>query len=275
MIMYGMGDAMTAQRIGCTLAEAKKIKEDFFSGFPKVKEWIDYTHKFVHENGYVEDVWGRRRRLPDIKLPKYEITLESQEFNPILYTKGTFNDRNSAIISAYNEKLSRCKGKGEVEDIKKEAKSKGINIEDNSGFIATAERQSVNARVQGGSATMSKRAIVSLGHNPRLKELGFKPLILVHDEIIGECPIENCEEVKKLLSETMVNAALPEVKTPMRCDADSFINWYDDVYGADIRTENKNLIKSGMTEEEAFRQICLEHTECLESEIREFLDNVK
>lgn len=273
-IMYGMGDSMTASRIGCSLAEAKKIKRDFFDSFPKVEKWINETHESVHQLGYVEDVWGRRRRLPDIFLKKYEITKNniSINFNPLLNSSGNNND-NLTEISEWENQLCNCKNKQEAQQLILQIKSRGYSVKENGGYIATAERQSVNARVQGGSATMSKRAIVSLGRNPELKKLGFRPLILVHDEIIGECPIENKERVKELLSQSMISAALPEVVTPMKCDADDFIHWYDDVYGADIRNTYDRLLKQNKSPDEAFEEICKEHIECLPDEIKQFINN--
>ena len=37
-----------------------------------------------------------------------------------------------------------------------------IEIHDNSGFIAQAERQCVNARIQGGAATMTKISMIKI-----------------------------------------------------------------------------------------------------------------
>lgn len=71
--MYQRGAASVAEQIGESYDQAQKIIDDFYKGFPKVKKWIDDTQAFCKEFGYVEDVWGRRRRLPDIKLPKYTI----------------------------------------------------------------------------------------------------------------------------------------------------------------------------------------------------------
>ena len=273
-IMYGMGDAMTAERIGCSISEAKKIRNDFFNSFPNVKKWVDETHNFVHKYGYVEDVWGRRRRLPDINLNRFEITSGFKKmFNPLLKTSGENYDYNDERIKYYLDKLNKCSYRKEIEEIKNEASSEGITIKDNSGFIATAERQSVNARVQGGSATMSKRAIVALDRNKRLKELGFRPLILVHDEIIGECPIENQDEVKEILSTTMIEAAKPEVITPMKCDADSFISWYDDVYGAEMRNNYSKMIESGLTKDETLKKLYEEYSECTVDEVNDFIEN--
>ena len=40
--------------------------------------------------------------------------------------------------------------------------------------------------------------MINVDKDPRLKELGFELLIPVHDELIGQCPVENAEEVSKI-----------------------------------------------------------------------------
>ena len=71
-IMYGRGVASIAEQINGTIKDAQKIVDDFYKGFPKVKKWMDETQTFAKTYGYVEDLWGRRRRLPDIQLPRFE-----------------------------------------------------------------------------------------------------------------------------------------------------------------------------------------------------------
>ena len=71
-ITYGRGAASVGEQIGKSKEEAQAIIDKFFKAFPKVEEWINTTHKNAYKLGYVEDVAGRRRRLPDILLPKYE-----------------------------------------------------------------------------------------------------------------------------------------------------------------------------------------------------------
>ena len=134
-------------------------------------------------------------------------------------------------------------------------------IKDNSAFIAQAERQCVNARIQGGAASMSKRAMIAVHHDELLKNLGFRLLIAVHDELIGECPIENKEEVKSRLSELMINSALPEVQVPMKCDADDFPCWYYDVYVSEIKKEYDKALKECKDPDKAFNQVVSNHVE--------------
>ena len=260
-IMYGLGTNSLAEQLSISKAEADDIINSFYREFPTVKSWMDETKRFAHNSGYVEDVWGRRRRLPDIKREKYEIISKNfvDDFNPFLYSSGIRLDETAK--DKLLEKLSNCKWKSDVDKVKTEAESLGYKVVDNTGYISRAERQCVNARIQGGAASMSKRAMVRVADNEELKKLGFRLLIAVHDELIGECPIENQERCKELLSQEMINSALPEVTVPMKCDADCFPSWYYDVYSSELKKEYE---KSGKD----FEKLCYNHTELLEETIR-------
>lgn len=258
------------------IQESQKIIDDFFNSFPKVKKWIDKTKEDAKVTGYVEDVWGRRRRLPDIQKEKFEIKIKngsSSDFNPLLGSKGLYSNSNRAILDKYKKLCEECKSKKDVDEVKKNALKEGVEIHDNGGFIAQAERQCVNARIQGGAASMSKRAMIAVHNDKELNELGFKLLIAVHDELIGECPIENQEECKARLSELMIESAKPECVVPMKCDADSFKSWYLDVYTSNLKEEYEKLCTS-MTTEKAFCEVCKNHTEFTTAQIIDLLKNV-
>lgn len=254
------------------IQEAQKIIDDFFNSFPKVKNWIDITKENARKNGFVEDVWGRRRRLPDIQLERFNIKFKDGKaitnFNPLLGSKGIYSNQNSNLVDKYKSLCYNCKNKKDIEEVKKQALKDGLEIHDNGGFIAQAERQCVNARVQGGAASMSKRAMIAVHNDKELQSLGFKLLIAVHDELIGECPIENQEEVKKRLSELMINSAKPECVVPMKCDADSFPSWYFDVYSSEIKKEYNGLLKEKSPEESMYI-IFDNHEECTEKQLRD------
>ena len=51
---------------------------------------------------------------------------------------------------------------------------------------------------------MSKLAMIAVHNDPVLKELGFRLLIPVHDELIGEAPIENAFEAADRLNKIMI-----------------------------------------------------------------------
>lgn len=263
-IMYGRGTKSIAEALKCSFEEADEIKQGFFKEFPKVEKWINETQQFAKQNGYVEDVWGRRRRLPDVQREKYEVSFKNsvQVFNPILGGYGDYNPNSEGVIDAVKTKLYNSKSKRETDQIKQEALSKGVLIKDNTGFIAQAERQCVNARIQGGAASMSKRAMINVYNNEELKQLGFKLLIAVHDELIGECPIENVDRCKELLSQEMIRGALPEVTVPMKCDTEAFPSWYYDVYITELKKEYKDN----------FEELCNKHTECTPEQLSKILN---
>ena len=68
--------------------------------------------------------------------------------------------------------------------------------------------------------------MIELNKDERLKELGFRLLIPVHDEVIAECPEENVKECSKLLAEVMSKAAEEILKMPFSCDVALSYEWY-------------------------------------------------
>lgn len=272
-IMYGRGSASVAEQIGCSIQEAQKIIDDFYVSFPKVRKWVVKTEADAKVNGYVKDLWGRRRRLPDIQLPEYDVHFSKKEaqssFNPLLNSKGI--NLNSDVLNSYKVRLSNCRSYKEKNAIISDAKKEGISVRDNNGFISRASRQAVNARIQGGAASMSKRAMIALYNDPEMKALGFKLLIMVHDELIGECPIENVDRVSEKLSYWMKEAGKPEVSIPMKCDVVTFTRWYEDEYSGIIKEERDNKLKEGYSEEDVNNYLYNKYSECTSEQINYML----
>ena len=262
-MMYQMGPKTLSENLNCSIDEANKIVKDFYTGFPRVQKWIKETEENASKLGYVEDFWGRRRRLPDILLPKVEVKSSkfNSSFNPLLGSKNIFSNVDVELINKYKNNADNCKSFKDFNMLKSQAEKEGIYIKDNSGFISKSMRQCVNARVQGGAATMTKKAMISIYNDKEINDLGFRLLIGVHDELIGECPKENKEKVAERLSYLMKNA-VPELKVPFKCDADISYNWYWNDFKSivleeflDYAREHNNNYK------EAYNYIVEEHTE--------------
>lgn len=256
-ITYGMGSASIAERLSCSKQEAEEILESFYNSFTGVKKWKDETDTFVQKYGYVEDLWGRRRRLPNILLEPLIIKPKNyeSEFNPILGSSGKYIKKDSPIVLQYRQRYEKLRSREEKQKLRVEALTQGIEIIDNSGYINTAKRQAINARIQGSAATMSKKAMISIYKDSIMKELGFKLLIAVHDELIGECPKENAEKVSKRLSELMLNAGKPECTVPMKCDAVITNRWYEDEYLNELQKVYASEVAAGNTKDEAILNI--------------------
>ena len=272
-LMYGRGVASIAEQIHGTVEEAQEIIDNFYNEFPKVKQWMDDSVTFAKKNGYVTDLWGRHRRLPDIQLPKYEVkNLDKSKlttFNPFLNCANRVIKDNK--VEYYKELLEKVRNRKEYEKIKDLALKENIEIKDNSGFIAQAERQCVNSRIQGSAASMTKQAMLDIYNDSLLRKLGFKLLISVHDELIGECPLENRDQVADRLSEVMKNAATSKCNVPFKCDAEISTCWYLPSYVAMVEEEFKEKIQSGMTDHEAFETECRERTESRRDQIYEIV----
>ena len=264
-IMYGRGTASIAEQIKGTVEEAQEIVDNFYKSFPEVKKWIQESEEFAKKTGYVSDLWGRRRRLPDILLPQYTIRYKDKnmangDFNPFIGCQNrTTSDK---LIKEYENKLSKIKGRKQYDAIKNEALGNGIEIINNGGFISQAQRQCVNARIQGSAASMTKKAMIKIYKDKELRDLGFRLAIGVHDELIGECPEQNIERAAELLTYDMKSCAQDKVSVPFKCDADISYNWYWNDFKSivleeflDYAREHNNNYK------EAYNYIVEEHTE--------------
>ena len=84
------------------------------------------------------------------------------------------------------------------------------------------------------AADMSKRAMILIGQNKELKELGFRMVFPVHDEIIAECPFKNRKRCAELMSKLMIESGKDKIDVPMKCDVEIFAYWY----GPDISPED-------------------------------------
>lgn len=277
MIMYGRGVASIAEQIGGSVKDAQKILDNFFESFPKVKNWTDKTQSDAKVNGYVEDLWGRRRRLPDLKLPMYEVKMKDSsnvvtDFNPLFGAKGLVVREQPPQLEKYRKLAENSHSWKELDKIKQQALAEGVIVSDNGGFISQAERQCVNARVQGAAASMTKIAMIRVHADEELKRLGFKLLLAVHDELIGECPEGNADAVADRLCEVMKHAAEPLVQVPFKCDPTITKRWYEDEVASILQKQLKKDIDSGLTREESVKNILSSESQLTVEEVNMLLD---
>ncbi len=271
-IQYSRGAASIAEQIGSTKDEANKIISDFYKAFPNVKKAIDDSHDIAREKGYVEDLWGRRRHLPDIQLPRYVVTDSAAEnaFNPFLICEDKKTESPKA--KKYLDMLTKARYRKEKDEIVSKARLVGLGVTDNESVIARAERQCLNARIQGSAATMTKIAMGKIHNDPELNELGFRMLIQVHDELIGECPKENADKVADRLTYIMKTCVEDVVKVPFKCDASVCDAWYLDEQSYALQEAYSDMIeRDGKSEDDAFLTLLSMHSELTEEQLREML----
>ena len=231
-VCYGKGVAAIAEDLQVTKKKAQEIYDKVMVSFPGLKRFMEESEAMARDYGFVTTVWGRKRRLPNMQLPPYEFTYiggAPKDFDPLFDDEDEFDDGLLEIDEATKQKyinlLNRTYSRKEKEVIKAKAKTEGILIKDNGGYIAEATRQCVNSRIQGSAADQTKLAMILVGNDARLKELGFKLLLAVHDELIGECPRENAKEVSERFAQLMVEAA-KDLAVPSKCDVEVTECWY-------------------------------------------------
>lgn len=228
-VLYGRGVPSIAEQLGCSVENAFEIKESVFRGFPAIKQFEQESLEMAKNEGYVTTVCGRKRRLPDLQLDEFEFKWKDG-FVPegdLLDFDDEVIDIPDGKITYYLRKLKQCKF-GQKRQVFEEANAEGIWIIDNGAKIGDATRQCVNARIQGSASDLTKLAMIELSKNARLKELGFRILIPVHDEIIAECPESNAKECASLLAQTMSAAAEKILEMPIKCDVEVTKQWYGD-----------------------------------------------
>ena len=272
-IMYGRGAPSIAEQIHSSVEEAQKIINDFYTQFPKVKSWTDKTEQDAKKTGYVEDMWGRRRRLPDILLPKYTIKSKqtSTEFNPLLYTLGKVNNSSTTLIESYKKKLESVRSRKDYQALQQDAEKNGITIIDNGAFISQAERQCVNSRIQGGAASMTKVSMRKIFDDKELNELDAHLVLQIHDEVIVECPAENADKVIERLTYVMRNAVADKVSVPFKCDGYKVTRWYEDDYGDILKEKYHSLVDKGLSEQDVFNQLLEENSELTAEQLTSML----
>lgn len=230
-IMYGRGVSSIAEQMKMTTEEAQKIIDDFFLGFPKVKEFVQFAQDNARAYGFVETAWGRKRRLPDMQLEPIELIIENADlvdtFDPLNFDGGG-TEVTDEVYYKYLKLMNKAYGRAAREKVKQLAQEEGYKLIDNGGKIADAERQCVNSIIQGSAADMTKVAMIKLHKDERLRQLGYRLIIPVHDEVLGVCPIENAKEVRDILEYTMIHVVDGKFKIPMKTDLSCTYRWYGD-----------------------------------------------
>lgn len=162
---------------------AQKLMDMYFSAFPGIADFMKKQKKYAHRNGYVSTLVGRKRRLEGI------------------------NDSSNWGNVAYLERLSinaTIQGSGADIMINAQNRIEGIKpIKNTSEFIK--EHNLPNDFV--GSK--------------RLKELGCEMLVQIHDELLFECPPENCEEAIAIIKDYMIHPFGEKVELNLPLDVGS------------------------------------------------------
>lgn len=161
-LAYGMEAFGLSQRLGIEVGQAKSIMDQYFGGFPHLREYMDNTVREIRLRGYSRTEFGRIRPFPD---------------------------------------LATATGPQK----------------------AAAERQAMNAGIQGLAADIFKSALVRLDHALRDGHLDARLVLQVHDEVLVEAPEKERDVVGGLIEDALRGAA--NLTVPLEVSLQWGSNW--------------------------------------------------
>ena len=83
----------------------------------------------------------------------------------------------------------------------------------------------MNTPIQGTAADIMKIAMIKVLKEIEKRGLKSKIVLQVHDEMMIEAPIEEQEEIQKIVKNSMETAA--KLKVPLIAEISEANNWYD------------------------------------------------
>ena len=95
----------------------------------------------------------------------------------------------------------------------------------NATVRAFAERNAVNAPIQGTSADIIKLAMIAVDRRLRKEGLRSRMVLQIHDELLLEVPLSETEAVSRLLTEEMQGVIRLNVPLTVECNYGT--NWLE------------------------------------------------
>ena len=100
------------------------------------------------------------------------------------------------------------------------------DINARNGMIrAMAERNAINAPIQGSAADIIKIAMINIQQEMEQREMKSKMLLQVHDELVFDMHNSESSELKTLVKEKMVHAV--SLQVPLIVDIGEGLNWLE------------------------------------------------
>ena len=131
---------------------------------------------------------------------------------------------NYPAISEYIERMKvQARENGFVQTIfGRKRYLKDINSR-NATVRGFAERNAINAPIQGSAADIIKMAMINVAKALKENNLESKMILQVHDELVFDCPVGEVEKVKAIVREQMENVT--RLSVPLTVECNDGENW--------------------------------------------------
>lgn len=131
----------------------------------------------------------------------------------------------SRVKEFMDESINVARDKGFVETIRGRRRYlKDINSA-NAVVRGVAERNAINAPIQGSAADIIKLAMINIWNELNKQNLQSKMILQVHDELNFDVPKDELEQVKTIVKEQMEHAV--EIGLPLTVEMDAGTNWME------------------------------------------------
>ena len=165
-LSYGAGAGKIAHELRITIEEATKLINDFYSTYPKLKEWQGQTLLKAIKTGYLETPLHRKRATPAL-IGRH--------------------DAFKAFIEEDKKTIKQLKNTGEYWNLRNEFKTV------------------LNTNVQSTATDMCSMAAIKTNKAFKKKNLRAHVYFWVHDSIVFDCHIDDAIEAILLVSDIMEN----------------------------------------------------------------------
>jgi DNA polymerase I-like protein with 3'-5' exonuclease and polymerase domains len=126
--------------------------------FPTLQQWMVKQYYQVAKHGYIENLIGRRRRLRVLQLPEIQQLFQPHRDGTVTFNQHKFYKVLKNLGSGYQEKA------------------------------AEARRQAINSPIQAAASDLTLLSCIKLSHFCEQYGLKSRPVLMVHDSIVADCP---------------------------------------------------------------------------------------
>jgi DNA polymerase-1 len=134
-------------------------------------------------------------------------------------------EQYSSIKTYMDNAVIEARDKGYVETIMKRRRYLSDINSANAVVRGFAERNAINAPIQGSAADVIKLAMIAVRKELDKKDYKSRMILQVHDELVFDVHKDEVDEIKGLVKKAMENAVKLEV--PMEVEMETGANWLD------------------------------------------------
>ena len=210
-VAYRQSKRSFAKKMGVTEEVAEMFFENFDRTFPSFNTMVDDILAGMRRNGYVETLFGRKRRFPDYKRVAAEVA-KSERRRIQLYTERKRLNAKERKSAADTRRLA-------------EIQSELDELRDQAGLVGYWERAAFNAVIQGTGAD-----ILKMNGNRMARicmDRGWEMNASIHDELLISVPREQLTpETIELVNDVMTKTVALTV--PLVTDIVIMEHWMDE-----------------------------------------------